>query len=99
MALRLHGSDLPPAAREVEFARAALGRKWRFDFLIGTVGIEVDGGAFAPGGGRHASDADRDKLNHAAALGFRVLRFSPQQIERDPVGCVALVRRALEVIQ
>jgi very-short-patch-repair endonuclease len=29
-------------------------------------------------------------------IGYRVLRFSPQQIERDPVGCVALIRRCLE---
>lgn len=94
-ALRLHGADLPPPVRELVFYP---GRRWRFDFCWpdALVACEVDGGQFAHGGGRHATDADRDKLNHAAALGYRVLRFSPQQIAADPAGCVALIRRALE---
>lgn len=96
-ALRLHGADLPPPVRELTFYP---GRRWRFDFAWtdALVACEVDGGQFAHGGGRHATDADRDKLNHAAALGYRVLRFSPQQIARDPAGCVALIRRALEAL-
>lgn len=94
-ALRLHGADLPAPVRELVFYP---GRRWRFDFAweAQRVAVEVDGGAWAPGGGRHATDADRDKLNHAA-LAWRVLRFSPQQVERDPAGCVELVRRALDV--
>lgn len=95
-ALRLHGADLPPHERERVFYP---GRRWRFDFCwpAPLVAVEVDGGQFAHGGGRHATDADRDKLNHAASLGFVVLRFSPQQIAADPAGCVALLRRALEI--
>jgi len=96
-ALRLFGDDLSAPQREVEFARAAFGRKWRADFLWPGLIVEIDGGRHAPGGGRHAGDADKDKLNHAAVLGYRVLRFSPQQVERDPAGCVELVRKALEV--
>jgi very-short-patch-repair endonuclease len=42
------------------------------------------------------SDADRDKLNLAAVLGWRVLRFSPQMIARNPDQCVAQIRAALE---
>lgn len=94
-ALRLHGADLPPPVRELVFYP---GRRWRFDFSWpdALVACEVDGGQFAHGGGRHATDADRDKLNHAASVGWVVLRFSPQQIARDPAGCVALIRRTLE---
>jgi very-short-patch-repair endonuclease len=95
-ALRLHGADLPAPLTQVKFAAPA--RKWASDFGWPERGllVEVDGGQFAPRGGRHNTDADRDKMNHAAALGYRTLRFSPQQIERDPVGCVALIRRCLE---
>lgn len=96
-AIRLHGPDLPPHEREARFHPS---RRWRFDFSwkAARVAVECDGGQFAHGGGRHATDADRDKLNHAGALGWRVLRFSPQQIARDPAGCVALIRRALETL-
>lgn len=73
------------------------GRKWRFDWaLVGTrVAVEVDGGHWAPGGGKHGTDADRDKLNHAASLGYKVFRFSPQQLKANPMRCVALVEKAL----
>lgn len=72
-------------------------RKWRFDFAFvdSGVAVEVDGGQFAFRGGRHATDADRDKLNTAAAMGWRVFRFSPRQLKNDPASCVELVASAL----
>ncbi len=94
-ALRLHGRDLPEPVREFLFVP---GRKFRADFAWPAAKLlaEIDGGAYAPGGGRHAGEADKEKANLAACLGYRVLHFSPQQVERDPTGCVALVRRALD---
>ena len=73
-------------------------RKWRFDYAWPSqrVAVEIDGGQWAPNGGRHSRDSDREKLNHAAAQGWRVLRFSTQQLDRDPQGCVELLRRALQ---
>ncbi len=56
-------------------------RKWRADFAIpgAKILIEVDGGVFS--GGRHTRGAgfikDQEKLNAAACLGYRVLRFTP----------------------
>lgn len=81
-------------AREYRFHDV---RKWRFDFafVAQLVAVEIDGGQYAKFGGRHSTDADRDKLNHAAALGWRVFRFSPKQLRDDPAGCVGLVERAL----
>lgn len=72
-------------------------RRWRFDWAdpLGRVAVEVDGGRWAPGGGKHSSDADRDKLNAAAALGWRVFRFSPAQLTEDPEQCVRIVEEAL----
>ena len=73
-------------------------RRWRFDYAWPDcrVAVEFDGGQWVIAGGRHNRDSDREKLNAAAAMGWRVLRYSNQQWERDPYGCVAQVLRALE---
>lgn len=61
-------------------------RKWQFDFaIIGPkIGIEIDGGIFS--GGRHTRGSgfvkDMEKLNEAAILGWRILRFQPKEAER-----------------
>jgi very-short-patch-repair endonuclease len=72
-------------------------RRWRFDaaWPAALLAAECDGGQWAAGGGRHNTDADREKLNAAAALGWRVLRFSASMITDNPVGCVDAVRKAL----
>ncbi|MCA1572498.1 MAG: endonuclease domain-containing protein [Chloroflexi bacterium] len=76
-------------------------RRWRADFMVGQnfawpirgrYLIEIDGGAFIAG--RHVRgkgfEADLEKLNAAALLGFRVLRFTPAHVEDG---------RALDVIR
>jgi len=74
-------------------------RKWRFDFALleQLIACEVDGGQWSAGGGRHNRDSDRTKMNHAAALGWRVFRFSTQQLEADPAACVRLICQALNL--
>jgi very-short-patch-repair endonuclease len=84
---------------EAEFVFAPP-RKWRFDWAFPEyrVAVEIEGNAWrVPGGGRHMQDSDLDKYNHAAALGYRVLRFSPGMLEHDPQGCVDIVIQALMV--
>ena len=72
-------------------------RRWRFDYAWpdSRVAVEFDGGQWVAHGGRHNRDTDREKLNHAAALGWRVLRFSNQQWEASPVDCVTLIALAI----
>lgn len=59
-------------------------RKWRFDYawLDQRVALEVQGGLFVQG--RHSRGAallkEHEKLNAAAALGWRVLFVTPKQI-------------------
>lgn len=57
-------------------------RRWRLDFLLEgvKVAIEIDGGRWAPGGGRHGGDADKEKMAEAAIAGYRVIRASPAQV-------------------
>ncbi|ENN6004701.1 DUF559 domain-containing protein [Acinetobacter baumannii] len=60
-------------------------RKWRADFLLtGTkILVEVEGGIWS--GGRHTRGkgylGDMEKYNEAAAMGYKVLRFSTEQVK------------------
>lgn len=76
-------------------------RRWRFDFALHTRfidrwGIEIEGGAFIQG--RHTRGAgfvkDLEKYNHAALLGWRILRFTPQQVLDG--SAIAFIKRVLE---
>lgn len=59
-------------------------RKWRFDFAIpaSKIAIEVEGGLWL--GGRHNRPAsmilDFEKYNEAAMCGWRLLKYTPQQL-------------------
>ena len=59
-------------------------RKWRFDFLVGKrIAVRVEGGIWR--GGRHqipekVSGPDIEKYNQATLDGWRVFRFTPEQV-------------------
>jgi very-short-patch-repair endonuclease len=86
--------DAPPYVTEFVFASP---RRWRFDVAWPTlrVAVELDGGVYQHGGGRHGQDGDRHKLNRAALDGWCVLRFSTAMLRDDPAGCIDAVRGAL----
>lgn len=73
-------------------------RKWRFDlaFPDKKVAVEVDGGAFIAG--RHTRgagfEADCEKQSEAAALGWRIIRCTPRQVESGQA--LAWLERALK---
>ena len=73
-------------------------RRWLFDYAwpFGDAGlaVEIDGGQWKAGGGRHNTDKDREKLNEAAALGWRVLHYSGAMLN-DPGAVAAQITRAL----
>lgn len=81
LAQEIRWLKLPVASREFRFASP---RRWRFDFAWTEhrIAVEVEGGAFVQG--RHtrglAFEADCEKYNEAALLGWRVLRVTPRQI-------------------
>lgn len=98
--LQLHAPDLLQGCeREHRFAAAA-GRGWRFDLAWPGVqpplAVEMDGGRWKPGGGRHGSDADHEKGRAALRLGWRVLHYSPAELRRNPLRVIAEIRAAME---
>lgn len=70
-----------PLEREYRFAPP---RRWRFDFahVMAHVAVELEGGIFS--GGRHTRgygyQADAEKYNHAAAMGWMVFRLTTGQV-------------------
>lgn len=61
-------------------------RKWRFDFAIPAkkIAIEIEGGLWISG--RHNRPVsmikDFEKYNAAAKLGWRILKYTPSQVNK-----------------
>ena len=62
------------------------GRRWRIDFAVIDlkIGIEIEGGVWS--GGRHTRGKgfidDMEKYNAAVTLGWVILRFTPQDLNK-----------------
>jgi very-short-patch-repair endonuclease len=84
----------PPCHCEFRFHPS---RDWRFDFAFPEhkLAVEIDGGQWQTHGGRHSRDSDREKLNQAAVLGWRVMHYSGSMLD-DPERVVAEIMHALE---
>ena len=87
----------PDAPAPVTQHRFAPPRRFRFDFawLEAKVAVEIDGGVWVAGRHTRGSgvQADYVKLNLATAGGWRVLRFTSNMLDDDPVGVVEQVVR------
>jgi very-short-patch-repair endonuclease len=70
-------------------------RRWRFDLAIPElkVAIEIEGGIWT--GGRHTRGTgyqkDMEKYNAAQMLGWKVFRYTPQQLDE----CIADMQKLL----
>ncbi len=79
----------PDACAEFRFHPT---RKWAADFAIPSAKIlvEIDGGVWS--GGRHTRGAgflgDCEKLNAAACLGYRVLRYQPKDCKSKGIAVI-----------
>jgi hypothetical protein len=88
---------LPEPVAELRFAPP---RKWRFDYAWPEqkLALEVQGGLFS--NGRHVRGAallrEHEKLNAAAALGWRVLYTTPQDISNG--NAAVLVEQCLKAV-
>lgn len=89
----------PDACVELKFHPV---RKWRADFAIPSqmLLIEIDGGIWS--GGRHTRGGgfigDMEKLNAAAVLGYRVLRFQPSEVNaKSIINTIAYIKTATTI--
>ena len=84
--LELHckAMNLPAPVPEYRFHPK---RRWRVDFAFPDfrLAVEIEGGVFMVGGSRHSRGAgyrgDLEKYNNLSIMGWRVLRFLPEQVK------------------
>lgn len=85
-----------PCLREHRFAPP---RRWRFDFAWpgDRLAVEIEGGSFVRGRHQRPSGyrADCEKYNAATALGWRVLRYTDQDLRDRPAEVIEQVVRVL----
>ena len=95
LALHIRCEKLPEPVREYKFAPD---RKWRFDFAWPDriLAVECEGGMWSNGRHTRGSGAigDMEKYNRAAILGWRVLRYTTEQIRSG-----AAIKEIKEVLQ
>lgn len=93
---QLDGPELEP---EHQFSDS---RKWAFDYAEAQVlvAIELEGGTWLPGGGRHnrakGYSDDCQKYNSATHLGWRLFRFTSDMLVDDPAGHLLPVIELIE---
>jgi len=79
--------------------RFAPPRRFRFDiaFIPQHVAVEVEGGVWVKGRHIRPSGYEKDclKYNLAVVQGWRVLRYTPQMLKRDPAACIEQVLNVL----
>lgn len=96
-AMHAKASRLPEPAREHRFAPP---RRWRFDFAWPDrlIAVEIEGGVWT--GGRHTRgsgfEADAQKYNTAALMGWKVFRFTGGMVKSG--AAIATVIEALKEV-
>lgn len=82
---------------ECEVTGLIPGRRYRVDrfFRGARLVVELDGGQWKAGGGRHNTDEDRKKINLLTLQGYRVLRYSGTMLESNPMGVIKEVAEAV----
>ena len=91
---RIKQHEWPEPEREIRFAHP---RRWRFDLAWPNLmlAVEIHGGVYTKG--RHTRgkgfERDREKMNEAQLLGWKILEFSTGQIVSD--ACLEQLGRAI----
>jgi len=71
------------------------GLKFDFAWVPEGVLLELDGGQWLPGGGRHGGDNDRWKTFVAQAAGWHVIHVSYTMLQRNPARVLELLADVL----
>ena len=96
--LRVTNNTLPTPEREYHFNTD---HRWRFDFAWpkSQVAVEINGGRWMTGGGRHATDADHWKIASATSSGWRVLQITVTMLRTNPWRVLELLEATLALSQ
>lgn len=94
--LRVHAPDL-----DAVLTRDLPWRSFKLDLGNAELklAVEVDGGLMRAGGGKHATSRDKEKVRELVIDGWFVLIFASTEVHRDPLGCIADIRRLVEARQ
>ena len=90
--IRMLAPDLlPMLVREHPF------EQYRIDIacIETKLAIEVNGGRWLPGGGKHGTEEDRRKIRRLTLADWRVLEYSTELIANDPLSVIDEIRQAL----
>lgn len=71
------------------------GKKFDFSWQEEGVLVEIDGGQWKIGGGRHNRDEDRWKTLNAQAAGWRVLHISYTMLKQNPARILEILAEIL----
>lgn len=90
--MRVHAHNL-----FVQFVRELPFEEYRIDLAAprAMLAVECNGGRWLPGGGKHGGEADRRKIRRLTLAGWRVLEYSTELLDNDPLGIIAEIRQAL----
>ncbi len=87
--------DHPEPTRELTFAKP---RRWRFDFAWPDkmLAVEIEGGTWSRGGHNRGGvyQSNCDKYNAAILLGWRVLRFTGDDVRKAPAQMFDQIKQA-----
>lgn len=92
--IRTLAPDLPTPVRDYAAGSFKIDLAWPQP--IG-VAVEVNGGYWAPGGGKHGSIRDHEKMRALALCGWVVLVFAVEEVRDDPIKCLYDIRAALRL--
>lgn len=93
-------ADAPIPQREFQFHPV---RKWRIDVAWPAVKLAVELEGMTAGGGRHQRwsgfNADAEKYRELTKAGWRLLRYTGDDLRKRPIQCVEEVKQLLHELE